>query len=73
MFDLVTHEVSTDYLETLLSYYEEEISGEAYFYALADHFEERDKLILLARIERDAAHAVEPLFICWQDLPENGG
>ncbi len=61
MFDLATHEVSADYLETLLSYYEDEISGEAYFYALADHFEERDKIVLLAKIERDAARAVEPL------------
>ena len=42
---------STDYLETLLSYYEDEISGEAYFYALADHFAERDKIILLAKTE----------------------
>ncbi len=52
---------SLDYLETLLSYYEDEISGEAYFYALADHFAERDKIILLARIERVAAQAIEPL------------
>ena len=49
------------YLQTLLRYYEEEISGEAYFYALAEHFAEREKLILLARIERRAAEAVRPL------------
>jgi dimethylamine/trimethylamine dehydrogenase len=52
---------SSDYLETLLSYYEDEISGEAYFYALADHFAERDKIILLAKTERVAAQAIEPL------------
>ena len=52
---------SSDYLETLLSYYEDEISGEAYFYALADHFAERDKIILLAKTERLAAQAIEPL------------
>ena len=52
---------SSDYLETLLSYYEDEISGEAYFYALADHFAERDKIILLAKTERFAARAIEPL------------
>ncbi|MFQ5610376.1 MAG: hypothetical protein ACE5F8_08935, partial [Woeseiaceae bacterium] len=50
-----------DYLDTLLRYYEEEINGEAYFYGLAEHFEERDKTILLARAERIAAQAVEPL------------
>jgi hypothetical protein len=54
-------EPSNNYLETLLQYYEEEISGEAYFYALAEHFAEREKITLLARIERDAAQAVEPL------------
>ena len=52
---------AADYLVTLLEYYEAEIMGEAYFYCLADHFEERDKMILLARIERDAASTVEPL------------
>ena len=54
-------EPSNSYLETLLQYYEEEISGEACFYALAEHFAEREKITLLARIERDAAQAVEPL------------
>ena len=54
-------EPSKQYLQTLLRYYEEEISGEAYFYALADHFDEREKVILLARIERRAAEAVLPL------------
>jgi len=54
-------EPSKQYLQTLLRYYEEEVSGEAYFYALADHFAEREKVILLARIERRAAEAVLPL------------
>ncbi len=52
------------YRKTLLDYYEEEIMGEAYFHALAEHFDgegERDKLRLLARVERRAAEAVEPL------------
>ena len=49
------------YRQTLLRYYEEEISGEAYFYALADHFDEREKMILLAKIERQAALMIEPL------------
>lgn len=52
---------SDEYLETLLRYYEEEISGEAYFYGLAEHFTEREKTVLLARAERVAAQAVEPL------------
>ena len=55
------HQACGNYLQTLLRYYEEEISGEAYFYGLAEHFSEREKTILLARIERHAAAAVEPL------------
>ena len=52
------------YRKTLLDYYEEEIIGEAYFDALAEHFDgtgERGKLRLLARVERCAAEAVRPL------------
>jgi dimethylamine/trimethylamine dehydrogenase len=52
------------YRKTLLDYYEEEIMGEAYFDALAEHFDgegEGDKLRLLARVERCAAEAVAPL------------
>ncbi len=52
------------YRKTLLDYYEEEIVGEAYFDALAEHFDgegERDKLRLLARVERRAAEVVAPL------------
>ena len=52
---------SPEYLDTLLRYYEDEIRGEAYFFALADHFEERDKIILLGKVERRAAEAVVPL------------
>ncbi len=52
------------YLKTLLLYYEEEIMGEAYFHALADHFDvaaEREKLAVLAAVERRAADVVRPL------------
>ncbi|MFQ5566049.1 MAG: hypothetical protein ACE5EU_06785 [Paracoccaceae bacterium] len=52
------------YRKTLLDYYEEEIMGEAYFNALARHFDgegEGDKLRLLARVERCAAEVVTPL------------
>lgn len=45
------------YLRTLLLYYEEEIIGEAYFHGLARHFDEREKIVLLARVERRAATA----------------
>ena len=53
--------ISQDYLDTLLRYYEEEISGEAYFYGLVDVFDESGKVTLLARMERSAAQAIEPL------------
>jgi dimethylamine/trimethylamine dehydrogenase len=52
------------YRKTLLDYYEDEIMGEAYFHALAEHFDgegERDKLRLLAQVERCAAEVVRPL------------
>lgn len=52
------------YLDTLLLYFEEEIMGEAYFYGLTGHFDdpgEREKLTLLAEVERHAAEAVRPL------------
>jgi dimethylamine/trimethylamine dehydrogenase len=61
---------SARYLDTLLRYYEEEISGEAYFYALADYFEERDKMILLAKTERVAAQAIEPLLEKYALVPK---
>ncbi|RLA10552.1 MAG: hypothetical protein DRQ59_11680, partial [Gammaproteobacteria bacterium] len=55
------NEASTVYLKTLLSYYEDEISGESYLYALAEHFDEKNKINLLARIERRAAESIQPL------------
>ncbi len=55
------NEASNAYLKTLLSYYEDEISGEAYLYALAEHFDEKDKINLLAIIERRAAESIQPL------------
>ncbi len=51
------------YRETLLRYYEEEVMGEAYFHGLAGHFDgsdAREKLALLAEVERRAAEAVRP-------------
>jgi dimethylamine/trimethylamine dehydrogenase len=53
--------ISQDYLDTLLRYYEEEISGEAYFYKLVEAFGESEKVTLLARMERSAAQTIEPL------------
>jgi len=52
------------YLDTVLLYFEEEIIGEAYFYAVAKCFddpEQTHKLDLMARVERHAADAVLPL------------
>lgn len=55
---------STIYLKTLLRYYEEEVSGVAYFNGLAEQIDggaARGKLRLLAEVERRAADAVVPL------------
>ncbi len=55
---------NTVYLKTLLKYYEDEVMGVAYFYGLAEHIggaAEREKLGLLAEVERQAAAAVRPL------------
>lgn len=52
------------YLDTLLLYYEEEVEGEAYFYELAKRFDDavqKEKLVLLAEVERHAAQGVAPL------------
>ena len=54
-------ETAKIYLKTLLSYYEDEIMGEAYFYGLADHFDEWGKLALLAMVERRTAESILPL------------
>jgi dimethylamine/trimethylamine dehydrogenase len=63
---------STDkYLQTLLKYYEEEISGEAYFYGLAEHFDESEKLVLLAKIERLAAQEILPLLNKYGLIPRD--
>ena len=59
------------YLKTLLSYYEEEIEGEAYFYGLIDHFEEQEKLTVLARVERRAATSVVPLLEKYDLIPRD--
>ena len=61
--------VTDNYLKTLLSYYKEEIEGEAYFYGLIDHFEEQDKLTVLARVERRAAESVVPLLEKYKLVP----
>ena len=63
--------VTDRYLRTLLSYYEEEIEGEAYFYGLVDHFEEQDKLTVLARVERRAAESVVPLLEKYKLVPRD--
>lgn len=60
-----------EYLETLLSYYEEEVSGETYFYGLINHFGEEEKLTLLARVERRAAESVVPLLQKYNLIPRN--
>ena len=55
---------SPDYRSTLLSYFEEEIGGEAYFHGLAGHVAEpgaAEKLHLMGEVERCAAEAVRPL------------
>ena len=59
------------YLDTLLQYYEEEVSGESYFYGLADHFDNRDELILLAKVERHAARTIQPLLSKYGLLPRS--
>ena len=53
-----------EYLRLLLRYHEEEVSGAAYFDALARaarDADSRDKLALLAAVERRAAATVAPL------------
>ncbi len=52
-----------DYFSGLVTAYEEEVSGEAWYRALAGMFEgpRRDKLMLLAEVERHTAEIVRPL------------
>ncbi len=59
------------YLEKLLSYYEDEIVGEAYFYGLVEHFDEKEKLVLLAKVERHAAESVVPLLEKYSLVPRD--
>ena len=54
-----------------MSYYEEEVEGEAYFHELADNFEEEGKLTLLARVERRAAESVVPLLKKYKLVPKD--
>ncbi|MCC5974906.1 MAG: FAD-dependent oxidoreductase [Rubellimicrobium sp.] len=52
------------YLETLTRYYEEEVEGEAWFEALAELMplpRQREKMLLLAAVERATYEAVDPL------------
>ena len=60
-FKMAESGATREYLETLLQAYEEEVSGEAYFFGLAEHFTEVEKTILLARAEQVAAESVTPL------------
>jgi len=55
--------VFSDFPATLVLFYEEEISGEAYFARMADFYpgRERRALLLLAEIERRTASAMRPL------------
>ena len=60
------------YLETLLLYYEEEIMGEGYFIALSEHFTEphqKDKMLLMAKVESYAAKAILPLLRKYKLIP----
>lgn len=64
---------SETYLKTLCRYYEEEIEGEAYFYAIAERLdcvEQRRKMALVAEVETFAAKAVRPLIDKYDLKPE---
>ena len=63
--------VTEKYRYTLLQYYEEEIMGEAYFCALSNHFEEREKLTWLAKMERQAARSIESLLKKYKLVPKD--
>lgn len=54
----------SDYLKALLASYEDEVIGEAYFRGLIDRFSveaQREKLALLAEVERHTAGVIRPL------------
>ncbi len=59
------------YLNTLLTYYEEEVAGEAYFYGLMEHFEEQEKLALLAEVENRASESIVSLLNKYQLKPRS--
>ncbi len=65
--------VDAKYLETLQTYYEEEVAGEAWFRTLADLFEgpRRDKMLLLAEVERHTAEIVRPLIDAYGITPKS--
>lgn len=57
-------QTARSYEEILVWYFEEEIEGEAYFHALAEHFDEpgaAEKLHIMAEVERCAANVMRPL------------
>ena len=69
-----TDTARSKYLSTLLLYFEEEIMGEAYFYGLAQHYENADhraKLEVMAEVERFAAESVRPLLQKYDLLPRS--
>ena len=53
--------LNQQYINTLVQYYEEEVSGEAYFLELAKHFDQKLQLQLLAKVEKHAAEIMTPL------------
>ncbi|MEM9100472.1 MAG: FAD-dependent oxidoreductase, partial [Pseudomonadota bacterium] len=64
------------YLETLLLYYEEEIMGDAEFRAFAELFDapdRKEKMTLLADVERHAAKLVRPLVEKYDLTPRSVG
>lgn len=57
-------QVSPEYLDTLLRYYEEEIEGEAYFAGIAERMttqSQKDKMMMLSKIETYTARAMVEL------------
>jgi len=65
---------SQEYLDTLLRYYEEEVEGEGYFFALADRLKdptERRKMHMIGEVEIVAANAVLPLLKKYDLTPKS--
>jgi dimethylamine/trimethylamine dehydrogenase len=63
-----------DYRASLVRCYEEELINEAYFLAVAQRLPSemhRDKLALLAEVERIAAAAIHPLLILYGLVPRD--